>query len=90
LFYVSYVQAISLLVARYGSLATKGSVVREAIAKAIAAACGVDVHPDEIEVGEREVRVRLSGARRAALFLKREAAEAAASSVLGKPSGALR
>jgi hypothetical protein len=88
--YLWRVQAISLLVARYGSLATRGSVVREALAKAIGAACGIRVSPDEVEVGEDDVRVRVSGARRAAIFLKKDAAEAAASSVLGKPSGAVR
>lgn len=76
-------QALSLLVARYGALATKTSTVRAAVARAISDASSVRVEPGEVEIGEGEVRVRVSGTRRAALFMKREAAAAAAASVVG-------
>lgn len=76
-------QALSLLVARYGALAARTNVVRDAVAKAIAEATSVRVEPGEVEVGEGSVRVKVSGTRRAALFMKREAAAAAATAALG-------
>lgn len=77
-------QAISLLVARYGALANRSTIAKAAVVEAIRSAAGVTVTPDEVDILEDEVRVRVSGARRAALFLKREAAAAAAAAALGK------
>jgi hypothetical protein len=77
-------QALSLLVARYGALATRESTARESVARAISEATATRVEPSEVEVLDGEVRVKVSGARRAALFLKREAATAAAAAALGK------
>ena len=83
-------QAISLLVARYGDLAGKSTAAKTAVAAAVAAAAGIKVDPAEVEISEGEVRLRLSGARRAALFLKREAAAAAAAAALGRAVSEVR
>jgi hypothetical protein len=78
-------QPISLLVARYGALASKSSVARTAVAEAISKACAARFTLDDVEIGEEgEVRIKVSGARRAALFLNKEAAAAAAAAALGK------
>lgn len=77
-------QPLKLLVARYGALASKSSLVKESVARAVSGACGVLVEASEVELGDGEVRLRLSGARRAALFLKKDAATAAAAATLGK------
>jgi hypothetical protein len=84
------VQAISLLVARYGALASRSSVVRESVAKAVTEATSVRVAPSEVSVGEGEVRISVSGARRAALFMAKERAAAAAAAALGKAGVELR
>ncbi len=78
-------QPIRLLMARYGALATKSSLGRDAVARAISEASGVRVEASEVDLKEEgEVRVRLSGTRRAALFLKKEIAEVAVAVALGK------
>ena len=71
-------QAISLLVARYGALVGRTNAARETVAKAIFDATSVRLEPREIEIGEGEIRIRVSGSRRAALFIKKETATAAA------------
>lgn len=76
-------QAVSLLVARYAALAAESTAVRDTVARAISEATAVRVESREVLVGEGEVRVRVSGVRRAALFMKKEAAVAAATAALG-------
>lgn len=76
-------QAIKLLIARYGDAVRRASSSRKLVAEAISAATGVKVAAEEIEVGEKDLWVRVSGARRAAVFLNKAAAEAAAAEALG-------
>lgn len=83
-------QALSLLVARYGALASRSSIVRESVAKSVSDATSVRVAPSEVTVRDGEVRISVSGARRAALFMAKERAAAAAAAALGKEGVDLR
>jgi polysaccharide deacetylase 2 family uncharacterized protein YibQ len=82
-------QPLSLLVARYGVLASRASIVRGSVARAVTEATSVRVAPLEVFIDDGEVRIKVSGARRAALFLAKERAAAAAAAALGKSGVAL-
>ncbi len=74
---------MSVLLARYGALASRTNTVKSGVAKAISDATGVRVEAQDVEVGEGEVRLKVSGARRAAIFMKLDDAARAAARAIG-------
>lgn len=82
-------QSIGLLIARYGEAFQKKSFSRASVAEAVSRATGIKLKPEEIDLREDGVWVRVSGVRKANLFLKKAAAESAAAEILGEKGGVI-
>ncbi|HEY4507277.1 MAG TPA: hypothetical protein VJJ47_00095 [Candidatus Paceibacterota bacterium] len=79
-------QKLSIVLARRGAPAaqfSRGRLAREAVAEAVMGTTGVAVAAADVEIKDGEVRLAVSGARRAAIFLRQREAAAAIAAALG-------